>query len=170
MVRIAQTDDVDAVVRLYDAVNESYDAPGWGKGVYPTHETVKTAVDNEGLHIFINDGEVLGACILDHEQHPAYALQPWRVTAMDDDVFVVRDFVAHPGYRRRGIGSELLKYSINYARKRGAATIRLSTHATNLPARALYSACGFREISQWTGRAYDDLGIVMTFSVFEYIL
>ena len=119
IIKKAQANDVDGVVKLYDTVNDYYSAPGWGKGVYPTLTSVRYTVDKDNLYILVSDGEVLGACTLDH------------------------------------------------AKKCNATTIRLDTHITNIPARALYEKCGFHEITQWTGTI---LGIQQTFSVFEYLL
>lgn len=166
-IRKAQANDVDAIIKLYDDVNDYYDAPGWGKGVYPTIASVRDTVDKGSLHILVCGDEVLGACSLDHEQHPAYELQPWSINAQNEQVIVVHDLVSHPDQRRKGIGKKIIDYSIGYARNCNAITIRLDTHLTNIPARVLYERCGFNEIIQWTGIIF---GVQQTFSVFEYLL
>ncbi len=167
MIKMAVPSDVDAVVKLYDDVNEFYKAPGWGKGEYPSFSSVMSKVDNGSLYILISGNAVLGACVIDHEQHPAYALQPWSVEVREDQIIVIHDLVSHPNNRRKGIGKKLIEYSIDLARERNAITIRLDTHVSNIQARALYEKCGFREIIQWTGII---LGIQQTFSVFEYLI
>lgn len=110
---------------------------------------------------------MLGACVIDHEQHPAYVLQPWSIKATDDQVIVIHDLASRPSHRKKGIGKALIDHSIEVARECNAITIRLDTHAWNTPARTLYERCGFREITQWTGIIMD---MQQTFSVFEYIL
>lgn len=167
IIKKAQNNDVDAIVKLYDAVNDYYDAPGWGKGVYPTTTSVIAGVEKSSLHILFCGDEILGACMLNHEQHPAYALQPWSINAKDEQVIVVHDLVSHPNQRRKGLGKDLVVYSIDFARKCNAVTIRLDTHLSNIPARTLYERCGFKEVVQWTGVI---LGIQQTFCVFEYLL
>jgi len=167
IIKKAQTNDVDAVVKLYDAVNDYYNAPGWGKGVYPTFTSVKNIIDKGNLYIITCNDDVLGACILDHEQHPAYALQPWNINAQDEQVIVVHDLVSHPDHRKEGIGKALVEFAIDLGKNCNAVTIRLDTHSTNIPARKLYEKCGFREINQWTGVV---LNLQQTFSVFEYLL
>lgn len=77
IIRKAQANDVDIIIKLYDDVNEFYNPPGWGKGVYPAITSVMDTINKGSLHILVCGNEVLGACALDHEQHPAYALQPW---------------------------------------------------------------------------------------------
>ncbi len=166
-IKKATPSDVDAIVKLYDDVNECYTAPGWGKGLYPSYNSVMSEIENESLYIFIYGNDVLGACIINHEQHPAYAQQSWSVKASENQVMVIHDLVSHPNYRRKGIGQKLVEYSINLARQCNAITIRLDTHFSNIQARSLYKKCGFIEISQWTGVI---LGIQQTFSVFEYII
>jgi ribosomal-protein-alanine N-acetyltransferase len=53
-------------------------------------------------------------------------------------------------YRGRGIGRGLLRYAIEYARKRGASTMMLKVHLDNPGARHLYESEGFafQEIPQ----------------------
>jgi len=46
-------------------------------------------------------------------------------------------------YRGRGIGRGLLRYAIEYARKRGAGTMMLKVHLDNPSARHLYESEGF---------------------------
>lgn len=167
IIRKAQADDIDNIIKLYDDVNEFYNPPGWGKGVYPTITSVMDTINKGSLHILVCGNEVLGACALDHEQHPAYALQPWGINAQDEQVKVVHNLVSHPDHRKKGIGIAIVEYIIDFARSCNAKTIRLDTHFTNIPARKLYEKCGFHEVAQWTGVVLD---IQQTFSVFEYLL
>jgi ribosomal-protein-alanine N-acetyltransferase len=46
-------------------------------------------------------------------------------------------------YRGRGIGRSLLRYAVEYARKKGAATLMLKVHLDNPSARHLYESEGF---------------------------
>ena len=49
--------------------------------------------------------------------------------------------------RQRGIGYRLLDYAVKTERGRGLETLFLEVRAQNKPARALYTAYGFKEIS-----------------------
>ena len=48
-------------------------------------------------------------------------------------------------HRRLGVGKALLSYSISSLAKRGLTTFYLEVREKNTPARALYTALGFRE-------------------------
>jgi len=47
------------------------------------------------------------------------------------------------GFRNKGIGTELMKRSISYARTQGIERIELEVYATNLIAQKLYNKFGF---------------------------
>ena len=49
--------------------------------------------------------------------------------------------------RQRGIGYRLLSYALKTERGAGVETVFLEVRSKNLPARALYKAYGFKEIS-----------------------
>ena len=52
-----------------------------------------------------------------------------------------------PDKRQRGIGYRLLDYSVRTERGRGLETLFLEVRSKNIPARKLYTAYGFKEIS-----------------------
>ena len=66
---------------------------------------------------------------------------------------VKRMFVAPEG-RGRGCGGRLLAAAEDWARTRGAATLRLDTRADLVEARALYVRHGFTEIPDYNGNPY----------------
>jgi [ribosomal protein S18]-alanine N-acetyltransferase len=53
-----------------------------------------------------------------------------------------------PAERRNGVGRALLHSIIDEARQQSAHTLFLDVAEDNLPARALYAACGFVEIGR----------------------
>ncbi len=54
-----------------------------------------------------------------------------------------------PAWRRRGLGRELLRWSVTELRSRGAGPIELSVEAANDRATALYRAHGFEPSIEW---------------------
>ena len=57
------------------------------------------------------------------------------------------DLVVHPAHRGRGVGSALLRYVIEQAKKDGVLRITLLTDADNERAQALYRKLGFVDSS-----------------------
>lgn len=54
-----------------------------------------------------------------------------------------------PGWRRHGLGRELLRWAVTELRRRGATVVELSVEATNERATALYRAHGFEPAIEW---------------------
>jgi len=48
-------------------------------------------------------------------------------------------------YRGRGIGSEMMKWSIARAQARGAVLVQLTTHASRKEAHRFYERLGFKQ-------------------------
>ncbi|MBQ8974915.1 MAG: ribosomal protein S18-alanine N-acetyltransferase [Oscillospiraceae bacterium] len=76
-------------------------------------------------------GEVLGYCIMHclYEQAELYSI------------------AVSPEYRRQGTAKLLLEDALAWARAAGAGSVLLEVRRSNAPARALYEALGFEQIS-----------------------
>jgi len=68
-------------------------------------------------------------------------------TALGGRVGNLEDFVVLPEYRNSGIGSKLLSYALNYAKKRGCQRITLLTDDDNQDAHRFYLKNGFSRSS-----------------------
>ena len=64
-------------------------------------------------------------------------------TALGGRVGNLEDFVVLPEYRNSGIGSKLLSYALNFAKKRGCQRITLLTDDDNQDAHRFYLRNGF---------------------------
>jgi ribosomal protein S18 acetylase RimI-like enzyme len=60
-----------------------------------------------------------------------------------------------PAWRGRGLGRELLRWSVEYLRGRGAGLIELSVEAANDRATELYRKHGFVPTIEWPHWALD---------------
>jgi ribosomal protein S18 acetylase RimI-like enzyme len=71
------------------------------------------------------------------------------------------------GFRRMGIGAELMERLISEGKKQGLKIITLQVNETNLPAISLYRKLGFRETGRipkainWNGKYVDDITMVV---------
>jgi ribosomal protein S18 acetylase RimI-like enzyme len=59
----------------------------------------------------------------------------------------IKDFVVHPGHRRRGLGRALLLHIFRAFRERGARSVDLKVHVGNPGAISLYESLGMARIS-----------------------
>ena len=60
----------------------------------------------------------------------------------------INNIAVHPGYRRRGVASQLLEEIIRRAKSMGAKAGYLEVRASNEAANALYQRYGFRQIGR----------------------
>lgn len=56
---------------------------------------------------------------------------------------ILNDLYVEEAYRKRGIGEQLIKTAMDFAKKEGAMFIQLSTAVDNYPAQSLYESLGF---------------------------
>ncbi|MGB8992659.1 MAG: ribosomal protein S18-alanine N-acetyltransferase [Desulfobaccales bacterium] len=71
------------------------------------------------------------------------------------DEMHILNLAVHPEHRRQGIARRLLTEGLAQARELGAALAWLEVRPSNLPGRALYAACGFKEVGR-RPQYYDD--------------
>lgn len=60
----------------------------------------------------------------------------------------IANLAIHPEYRKKGYGEYILKWSLEFARNRQAATVTLEVNENNLAARNLYEKFGFRMVGK----------------------
>ena len=138
-VRLAELDDVDALVPLFDAYRQFYDQPSdltrarnWLRARIGANESVVLLVER--------DGQALGFAQL----YPMYS------SVQTARIWVLNDLYVVPGERRLGAAKALLKAAIDKARDDGASRLQLETGRRNEAARALYRAAGWQEDdTQW---------------------
>ena len=80
-------------------------------------------------------------CKDDHEFVACVAVRP-----IDDKIAELKRMYVKPAFQRKGIGEELLRLSLSFAKNAGYEKARLDTLNTMLPAMSLYKKNGFQEI------------------------
>ena len=115
------------------AIHAASFAHGWSPAEFETLLSSKTT---------------LGVAALDHASE---ALRGFSLTRLAADEAEILTIAVHGDYRNRGIGRALL---IDHALRLTAAHVQslfLEVERENLPAIALYSRLGFREVGQRSG-------------------
>jgi ribosomal-protein-alanine N-acetyltransferase len=67
------------------------------------------------------------------------------------DELHINNIAVRPSYRRRGLGSTLLRAVLKEAMSLGVKSSLLEVRASNQDAQALYQTCGFRTVGRRTG-------------------
>ena len=149
MIRKALEADIPAVVSIYDKIHTEEEngraAIGWIRGVYPTEDTARMALDRDDLFVQEDSGKIVGAAIINKTQVDAYEGGQWQYEAEAAEVMVLHTLVIDPDAAGRGFGKQFVAFYEDYARKKGCKVLRMDTNSRNTRARAMYHALGYRE-------------------------
>ncbi len=147
MIRNAVWKDIDGVERSYLELLEFEVAYGtftrWEKEGYPTRETAIAGFNEENLYVYEEDGEILASMILNQKQPEEYGGIPWNERLPSRQVLVVHTLCVRPSKAGLGIGTRMVRYSVEVAGLLGCKAIRLDTGRQNIPAIRLYERNGF---------------------------
>ena len=153
MTRFLRADraDLNAIAGIYEEIHAEEEAGrariGWVRGVYPTRETAREAIDAGEMFVLEEDDCVIAAARINQIQVPEYALAAWRHPAPEDRVMVLHTLVVSPSRAGRGCGTRFVGFYEDYARGRNCPYLRMDTNARNAAARALYRKLGYAEVS-----------------------
>ena len=117
------------------------------EGIYPTRKVAETALQNEALYVFEENGIVWGSVILDGQQPEEYKKIEWPSNAPNEKVMVIHLLMVRPSAAGKGIGSLIVNYAIDITKQHACAAVRLDTGEQNVPAASLYKKLGFHLVS-----------------------
>ena len=149
MIRKALETEIPAVAAIYDKLHTEEEAGrvtiGWIRGVYPTEDTARMALNRGDLFVQEDGGKVVGAAIINQTQVDAYYGGPWKYAAQDAEVMVLHTLVIDPDTAGRGLGKQFVAFYEDYAKENGCRVLRMDTNSRNARARAMYAKLGYRE-------------------------
>lgn len=149
MIRKATKEDLQAVNAIYDDLHTAEEngtaVIGWIRGVYPTADTAKQALKNGELFVE-EDGEIVGAAIINQKQVDSYKEGSWNYEALDEEVMVLHTLVISPKASGKGYGKTFVDFYEKYALAHNCHYLRMDTNARNRTARTLYRKLGYQEI------------------------
>lgn len=148
MIRKATEGDIDAVVRIYEAILEKEEKTGvefvgWVRGIYPTRQTALDGLDQGTLFVFEEDGEIIATAKIDNVQAPEYAECDWEYDVPYDKVMVLHTLAVDPARSGRGIGGRMVGFYEKHAMENGCDYLRIDTNVKNTPARNIYEKHGY---------------------------
>lgn len=147
--RKAAAADIPAITAIYDHTHDLEERGettiGWIRGVYPTEETAREALDADDLFVMEEDGAVVAAARINQAQVDCYARANWSFDAAPEQVMVLHTLVVEPAQKGHGFGPQFVQFYEDYARAHGCPVLRIDTNARNQAARRLYARLGYRE-------------------------
>ncbi len=72
------------------------------EGIYPTRKVAETALQNNALYVYEENGIVLGSVILDGQQPEEYRKIEWPSNAPDEKVTVIHLLMVRPSAAGKG--------------------------------------------------------------------
>ena len=149
MIREAGEQVIAAISGIYSAIHLAEEAglirTGWIRDIYPTEETARSSVARNDMFVVEENGEVLGAAIINRQQGEAYPPGQWKFAAEDKEIMVLHTLVIHPKAARRGLGKRIVGFYEQYALENGCRVLRLDTNVVNAAAREMYKVLGYSE-------------------------
>lgn len=150
MFRKATIHDIDEITELYMAVHTEEEAgrmsTGWIRSVYPTRQTVESAVNAEDLFVEVEEGKIVAVGRINHEQVDVYANVRWDFNVSDKQVMVLHTLAVHPTEQGKGYATAFCKFYEEYALEHGCNYLRIDTNEKNKNARKLYKKLGYKEV------------------------
>lgn len=170
--QVAKPWQYDQVIALYAAAIEQLAKDGinlrWNLDTHPSRAYFAQAIELGHVYVAEDEGEILGAVVLDQSARPEYAEVVWQCDAAPDEVMLMHVLAVSPFARGRGVARFILEQMKRLCRANGWKAIRLDAMLCNAPARALYRRAGFTAVVQ-TSFSIPDVGDE-AFEVFEYVI
>lgn len=132
-IRPAAFADLDLLASLFDGYRQFYGQPS---DLMRARDFLAERIRRDESLILIAEGEG-GEGLGFTQLYPGFSSVRLVRTWLLNDLFVA------PWARRQGIAAALLREAARQARRRGAASLSLSTAWDNLPAQSLYESLGW---------------------------
>jgi len=148
MLRLATSDDLKGLCCIARIVARELHASGidqWSD-TYPDYEHFQKDLDKSALYVYEIEGGVIGSISILPENDPFYKVLTWEGT----NALVVHRLMVLPAFRRQHIGSTLLNFAIEMAKKQNYDSVKIDTHPDNLRMQKLIKSCGFKEVGYIT--------------------
>lgn len=131
-VRQASSEDVAALVPLFDGYRQFYGQPG---NPVRAQDFLAERLSRDEAVVFIAevDGEAVGFTLL----YPSFS------SVQTARIWILNDLFVLPGARHRGAARSLLNRCEQFGRDTGAFSLQLETQRTNTVAQALYVEQGW---------------------------
>lgn len=147
MIRVATVDDILEIEKIYNEIldyeEQTVSYTNWQKGLYPTVDYAKSAVENNTMFVGENEGGIYGCVVLNSIQPKEYDNISWVTKVEEKEVMVIHTLCIRPSESGKGKGRVMIDFIEKFAKEEGYKVIRLDTYEGNIPAATLYSRLGY---------------------------
>ena len=155
---------------FYDGVvkylTEHVNYPRWMYKRYPSEPFVRDMVQAHCQYVCLMDGRVAAAFAINDDPEREYRNVKFSKELAHGEYLTIHALAVATELQGRGIGKQIVRFCIDFARKHGYKAIRLDVVPTNHPARKLYEQCGFVYLGDVDlQRGYEHIPL---FSMYEY--
>lgn len=150
MIRKATEIDIKGIAEIYEDIHTEEEAGrltiGWVRGVYPTAETAADAISKGEMYVMEDEGKIVAAAKINHEEDPSYAAGSWEFDAPKDEILVIHTLVVSPAAMSKSYGKQFIGFYEQMAIDTDCRYLRMDTNEKNMRARKFYGKKGYKEI------------------------
>ncbi|NMM64135.1 GNAT family N-acetyltransferase [Clostridium sp. P21] len=147
MIRMATIYDILEIENIYNEIlnheEQTVSYTNWQKGLYPTVDYAKGAIDNNTMFVGENENGIYGCVVLNSIQPKEYENISWITKAKPSEIMVIHTLCIRPSESGKGKAIIMMEFSEKYAKDQGYKVIRLDTYEGNIPAGTLYPKLGY---------------------------
>jgi ribosomal protein S18 acetylase RimI-like enzyme len=121
--------------------NSSFDTRDRAREIFTKEMMAKYPSRDFRMAVADRDGELVGFCFSYISQKPKYFIL--------EKFGFIGDLYVRPGFRRQGIGNDLVKDAINFFARRKVNQIELLVSVKNKSAIEFWEAIGFSHLLTW---------------------
>ncbi len=143
-IQLIKLNDIELVVRLFDSYR-----------VFYQKESDVTGARKFLTERLSNNESVILAALLNEEGKSVPVgftqLYPTFSSGRMSKNWILNDLFVDAGYRKQGIGKQLIEAAMNFARKDGATFLKLETAHDNQTTQSVYEGIGFKQYDPHDG-------------------
>lgn len=171
-IRYATTEDTKELNLFYTRMNEIINTRtnkyNPENEVFPSVTMVKNSIENKEQFVGVEDGQIVAACIMNHQCDDAYMNVKWQIELDKNEFWVLHALRVAPEYEGRGFAKQMIGYVISIAEQKNLKAIRLDV-LDGYSVDKIYTQFGFEHIDT-ISIFYEDIGYSTRFRLFEKIL
>lgn len=140
----ADVKEIMSIIRLTIEEMRTYGNAQWNES-YPQERDFMKDIQNENLFVLERDKQIAGFVCINQAEPAEYDSLNW---ALGDKPMVVHRMAVNPKFRRNGIGTELMKFTDEFAIKNNIRYLKIDTYSVNAKMNALIKKCHYNFVGK----------------------